>query len=584
MKRIESVEKIIERSFDEKGINKFMAKVNINSVGNIDFLPMGQLINKTLGAIKRKYYSLLKECKTIDDVQKILNTIPMKKIERYIEIEEISEQTFVECDKEYMSKLLYLVLKIKEGKGTRSDYYPKIKELLPLIIRKTIIKEGKEESSEFLTVAKINVPPTVEYNTKLGCRKNHYLIGRSKDRFSIRSLAAEMASMFLLGVVNEYTIKNPQLYELKMINKYVENYYSKDTKILLVPKNETDASLVINQINRYYKELIVEDYQKNEDEQLNNIVGKLKLEIVNGRVININTNEILRLMIKEFILESEQIHIKSKRYHDSLTAYAKSFQEKKHITKEHQYVMKNNVFLKRFSSVELDNIVDLKEVRKLEDEFIKLSSEVYIPNSVEKNISFKIKRIRHHKASGLFYPKPIGCLIIDRSGISSFLHELGHLIDFEEEKYQLSESIEFKAVYDLYRRNLVNKVGNIKDYKKVKIGEKSLSYYLEKAEVFARSFEVYYGILKGVNNSLLKSQNDYANRQEYPIEDEEYMNMVRSYFEKVLKNKPINSIKEEENLRTVKNKRLLPSSDIIITNESFHGKMVQLSLFDEIAL
>ncbi|MGR9635410.1 hypothetical protein ACU82A_31055 [Bacillus cereus] len=157
-----------------------------------------------------------------------------------------------------------------------------------------------------------------------------------------------MASMFLLGVVNEYTIKNPQLYELKMINKYVENYYSKDTKILLVPKNETDASLVINQINRYYKELIVEDYQKNEDEQLNNIVGKLKLEIVNGRVININTNEILRLMIKEFILESEQIHIKSKRYHDSLTAYAKSFQEKKHITKEHQYVMKKQCFFKAF--------------------------------------------------------------------------------------------------------------------------------------------------------------------------------------------------------------------------------------------
>ena len=34
-------------------------------------------------------------------------------------------------------------------------------------------------------------------------------------------------------------------------------------------------------------------------------------------------------MIKDFLIESEQVQVKSKRYHDNLTEYAKSFQEKR---------------------------------------------------------------------------------------------------------------------------------------------------------------------------------------------------------------------------------------------------------------
>lgn len=573
MKRIESVEKIMEKAFDEKGINKFMSNININFVGNIDFLPIKDLKKKALSAIKRKYQALLKDCNTIDDVQKIINTIPKTGTEQRIEIQGFEGQSFVKSDNDYLSKLLYLVLKKQLNENLKKDYFENLKHLLPLIIKLTQFEEGQEQSKICLTLAKITVPPNVE-------RGQHYLTGRFNESYAIKSLAAVMANMFLTSVVYEYTLKNSNLYELVLIEKYINKYYCKEDKTLTIPADKRYASIVTEQIEKFHKNLSIIEYKKLEDEHLNFIISKLRLEIVNNKITNLNNEEILTLMIKDFLIESEQVQVKSKRYHDNLTEYAKSFQEKKNILKEHQEVMKNNMFLKRFSEVELDNIVDLEKFREVEKEFIKLSAEMYIPNSIEAGISFRIKRIQHHKAAGLFYPKPIGCLIIDRDGISSFVHELGHLIDFEEHDYQLSETIDFKDVYNLYRKNLVEKVGDIKSYKKFKITGKPLSYYLEKAEVFARSFELYHSVIMGVNNSLLKTREEYLSRDEYPVQDQEYMQKVKEYFDRILNNKQISMVEQKVEKKKVISKALLPSTDVIVPMENVCGEIVQLSLFD----
>ena len=138
-----------------------------------------------------------------------------------------------------------------------------------------------------------------------------------------------MANMFLTSVVYEYTLKNSNLYELVLIEKYINKYYCKEDKTLTIPADKRYASIVTEQIEKFHKNLSIIEYKKLEDEHLNFIISKLRLEIVNNKITNLNNEEILTLMIKDFLIESEQVQVKSKRYHDNLTEYAKSFQEKR---------------------------------------------------------------------------------------------------------------------------------------------------------------------------------------------------------------------------------------------------------------
>jgi len=58
------------------------------------------------------------------------------------------------------------------------------------------------------------------------------------------------------------------------------------------------------------------------------------------------------------------------------------------------------------------------------------------------------------------------------------------------------------------------------------------SYYLRPTEIFARSFEIYMSRFMGLKNSILETPGGYESFC-YPS-DEEYLNLVKNYFDEVL--------------------------------------------------
>ena len=231
-------------------------------------------------------------------------------------------------------------------------------------------------------------------------------------------------------------------------------------------------------------------------------------------------------------LKTEVLYITSKRASEvkkaetlreyESTSRAKSYQTKKNIPQKILKMMETSEFNQYFDYVEFDEECDVKRLSLVGKEVLAFFKEMPKIQSFTKGNSIRFRKLGNHKAIGLYYPL-IQCLCVDLRNTTSFIHELGHLIDHcMDDGGQLSEQPAFFNVLMLYRGFLE---GNKKDIGK---GKYDLGYYKEATEVFARSFELYIVKVKKYKNNLIP---DSFSKTHYPEEREDIMNEITRYFD-----------------------------------------------------
>lgn len=253
-------------------------------------------------------------------------------------------------------------------------------------------------------------------------------------------------------------------------------------------------------------------------------------------------NSLIRFIAEEFLYEYEFANNKTNDEVEIASTYAKAFQMKKNINQSHLKVMRNNSFLQNYKEVEIDNDVDLKEFKKIEEEYVALSHKIFLPKN---GGSFRIKKLGKHRAAGIYFPH-VDATICDLDHPSSFIHEMGHAIDYTFDKSEgtriLSERDTFKDIRKMYRDILVSRVGRLGDARKSHYVGKRFYYYVKPTEIFARAMEVYYSI-KGIETSFLKEKSFYESKIEYVMEDD-FISLIVTYFDELLSQRIIRPIKE----------------------------------------
>ena len=171
-----------------------------------------------------------------------------------------------------------------------------------------------------------------------------------------------------------------------------------------------------------------------------------------------------------------------------------------------------NVF---FKEVEFDNDVDLKKVKKFEQEAM-LFLHMYGKN--DNKPTLRLRKLGKHSSAnkivkGLYYPANNNLIVDYRNGrVDSFVHEYGHYLDHTLSDEDLSLSSEFANILTEYRSRL----------------KTSSDYYRIPTEVFARAYQFWISE-KNINADI----NDFdPTRKEF----EPFVEMkekVNAYFDKI---------------------------------------------------
>lgn len=199
--------------------------------------------------------------------------------------------------------------------------------------------------------------------------------------------------------------------------------------------------------------------------------------------------------------------------HDS--DVARAFEPKKNVNERTQKAMTESPLNVFFKEVEFDNDVDLKKVKKFEQEAM-LFLHMYGDNINKPTL--RLRKLGKHSSAnrivkGLYYPANNNLIIDYRKGrVDSFVHEYGHYLDHTLSDKDLSLSSEFADILTEYRSRL----------------KTSDDYYRIPTEVFARAYQFWISE-KNINADI----NDFdANRKEF----EPFVEMkekVNAYFDKI---------------------------------------------------
>ena len=201
--------------------------------------------------------------------------------------------------------------------------------------------------------------------------------------------------------------------------------------------------------------------------------------------------------------------------------YSKSYQTRKSIPKSTLEAMRDSELNKVFGFVEYDANCDLSLVHDKEKEIMTFI-DAFFPFVDASNISLRFRALGNHHANGLFYPS-VMCMCVDYRHIYSFVHEFGHLIDHLYGN--LSWKPDFATIRLLYQEILYANGGK----KLFSANSKyNLDYYLMPTEVFARSMEMYFAIVKGVRNGLLPIE---FKGPQYPVGDSYFIEEITEYFD-----------------------------------------------------
>lgn len=224
---------------------------------------------------------------------------------------------------------------------------------------------------------------------------------------------------------------------------------------------------------------------------------------------------------QQYRTKKEEYDFAKRLYSD----YAKSYMTKKNYSDKYLKAMAESKFNTFFGYVEIDSDCELQKVEELELEFRALAKELCLDKG--EDVSLRFRKLGNHKATGLYYPV-LKCLCVDIRCPSSFVHEIGHMLDYENG--ELSAKYDFYELYEAYKNAVVSALSKASDAEQAVYngkGKYNLSYYFQKTEVFARCFEMYLLRHRGINNSLLKPELETL---PYP-NTEKVNNLIKSYFE-----------------------------------------------------
>ena len=402
------------------------------------------------------------------------------------EIEEITDEKTIKM----LERVIFKALKTKECKIA--------------FVEKQYYVDCQKQFDRYYTVLDTPMP-----KNKIGLWTNR----DSRSRAQIGCLSYAIAALKLMKDGFEYILKNKD----KMAN------------ILNKEFNFTEDFTAYNFID-----------------DLVNIKHMIKVNEDNLRV-NVFKEQMFLLNKAALCMVDEAQAIKN--YEDNIkslsSSYATSYMTKKNITKKIQGFMDNNNFLKMFGYVEADVDCDLDKLYQRETEFVELSK--VLPMPVVSDHSLRFRKLGKLRAAGVFYPT-FNTLCVDIDNVSSFVHEMFHMIDFSNGILSLSN--EFNEIAELYKNITKAKIDSLEEDNPIRSkwnskGKYNKSYYLDKAEIFARTGELYVLEILKIESSFSKEKAGLLNRDMnqiiYPT-DESILKLIEKYFNNlmdVIKNKQI---------------------------------------------
>ena len=299
-----------------------------------------------------------------------------------------------------------------------------------------------------------------------------------------------------------------------------------------------------------------------ENDFFENISKELFVEILEDNHYSAPTflKAIIVLSMEEMLRESFDIYQYEERLKSISGDYAKTYMTKKNIPKKTLEFMDNNNFLNMFGFVEADEDCELEKLNKLADEFKNLSEKLYLPRV--KNHSLRFRKLGKIKALGVYYPG-FNTLAVDLDGVSSFIHEMFHMIDFENDI--LSLDTKFKPLLDKYRALMDKYVDDLgKEHDTYKFWYESKSkyargYYRSNEEAFARMGEIYVTDILKLNSSFAKI--DYSSNIQkivYP-KNPELLDLIKVYYDELFMNikKKFERVTFDESKNVVKDSNIL---------------------------
>lgn len=241
-----------------------------------------------------------------------------------------------------------------------------------------------------------------------------------------------------------------------------------------------------------------------------------------------------RYLIEQYpVLKYEELNLKYGHSSGKLLATVRS--DKKYQDKT---LNKNSIFNQLgFTKVEVDTEryqgqdFDYNEFKLVEEAWKDIVN--LIPHA-ESTPELKFRKLGKHKATGLFVP-PLNIVAVDVRDTTSFIHEIGHHLDFYLSDTTLSTKKSFSHIQRQYVESLLlfKKNGSIT--------QKMLTYYMTPTEVFARGFElwVHERVYNQKHSVLKKDHEAYCTEPQY-IAFQTVIDEVMDYFDKLFeKNKTI---------------------------------------------
>lgn len=575
--RIDSVrkEKLLD-NFEQFGISaEFVENFTIRLSKPLSGYGDRDLQATIIKSLKSQIKKHMQTIQTFDEFKAFLESVSFgsSKI-TFTSIEEMEDL----AEANYLLDLLYSCAKLRSGdlKNPSDDSYSKFEKmahLLPVEL-KVIRTSGDGEQREFNGYSLGGV----SFTKRIHGSSWYLTRQKSKGSKMIYDVASLVSGIFFTNSIEQFTLKNIEFYEYKGALKYIEDtdsFYQRE-KAFPLPSNGVFKDKLLNIMDKF--ELLDEDVPTIETEQFNELEKFFEVKTNEEKTAILNMGEHMRAtMTREFVKQASYIKEKVDREMKNASDYARSFQTKKHINKQTLEVMNNNKFLTKYGYVEIDNDVNLEKFSVLEKEFEELGQKIYVPKSDDH--SFRIKKLGHHKAAGLYYPAPIRATIFDLDSPDAYCHELGHQLDYSLGKGNLlSEGIRFRKIADLYETLVVKTINELSDgdsYKNVWQGKTkyNASYYLQPTEIFARSFEIYLW-KKGIETSFLKKNYDAP---VYPT-DEKFIKSITKYFDDLFSIFKVDETKKETKAIHVAS----PKAPVIREREneiSMDTSFEQLSLF-----
>ena len=324
-----------------------------------------------------------------------------------------------------------------------------------------------------------------------------------------------------------------------LLNRYNKTNSEKRKKLILkelyLIKSNEDMFLVGNE--RPFEKLFKDFFEENKkniplsEEELKFLAHKLKK---NETLTNIETNNLQNHLLNKMVEDEKYIDLSIIYNIGNTKKRAKFFEDKIKTATEEKVLIpkeKNTNFKKFFNKVELDGDVKFKGNLKDEEKAYKkltafetLEREIVAFDKLfekvmpKKDVTLRFRKIDKKNASGIYYfnkknnEKNIIINVKNNDNVyhfNSFMHELGHYIDYNYnqvikngEILIKSRSEEFKKVKDIFRsklddvikeeKNKLKKInGGILSKKIVSSFEHQKEYLSKGKEIFANSFNFY---------------------------------------------------------------------------------------------